>query len=152
MKQITYKCDICGCEGEDGFYRAYISEMGETNPETYELNKELSDTHWCNDCISTVVDVINSIGCAEPEPEPEPEEKKVPRQNIDMGKVVALRNAGWSFKAIAEEIGSSQATVCKRFNRLLDEATSLINADNNNAYIAAKLRIGEDAVEMLRNM
>lgn len=36
------------------------------------------------------------------------------RRMIDMGKVHALKNAGWSVKKIAEEMGTSQATICDR--------------------------------------
>lgn len=34
-------------------------------------------------------------------------------RTLDMGKVMALRKAKWSYKSIAEEIGISQATLLK---------------------------------------
>jgi hypothetical protein len=40
------------------------------------------------------------------------------RRMIDMGKVHALKNAGWSVKKIAEEMGTSQATI---YDRLKEE-------------------------------
>lgn len=68
---------------------------------------------------------ISPWGGAEPtqtelEPEPEPEPKKpAPKKpagkiNIDMGKVKALRNAGWSFDKIADEMGCSSQTIANR--------------------------------------
>jgi len=68
---------------------------------------------------------ISPWGGAEPtqtelEPEPEPEPKKpAPKKpagkiNIDMGKVKALRNAGWSYDKIGDEMGVSAQTIANR--------------------------------------
>ena len=68
---------------------------------------------------------ISPWGGAEPtqtelEPEPEPEHMKpAPKKanakiNIDMGKVKALRDAGWSFDKIADEMGCSSQTIANR--------------------------------------
>lgn len=40
------------------------------------------------------------------------------KKTLDMGKVKALRNAGWSLEAIAEEMGVSGQTIA---NRLKEE-------------------------------
>lgn len=59
-----------------------------------------------------------------PKPEPSPIKEKAPspkkqgaRKDLDMGKVKALRNAGWSFAAIAEEMGVSQQTIANRLGK-----------------------------------
>lgn len=55
-----------------------------------------------------------------PKPEQKTESKKpAPKKpagkiNIDMGKVKALRNAGWSFDKIADEMGCSSQTIANR--------------------------------------
>lgn len=58
---------------------------------------------------------------ADPEEPPEPEEKpkrKPPaRKTVDAGKICALYKAGWSVKAIVDEIKCSEATV---INKLKD--------------------------------
>lgn len=55
-----------------------------------------------------------------PKPEQKPEPKKpAPKKpagkiDIDMGKVKALRNAGWSFDKIGDEMGVSSQTIANR--------------------------------------
>ena len=52
----------------------------------------------------------------EPEPEPKKSASKKPagKINIDMGKVKALRDAGWSFDKIGDEMGVSAQTIANR--------------------------------------
>ncbi|MBQ1292528.1 MAG: helix-turn-helix domain-containing protein [Clostridiales bacterium] len=37
---------------------------------------------------------------------------------MDDGKIKALRDAGWTTKAIAEEIGCSQPTICNHLKAM----------------------------------
>ena len=53
------------------------------------------------------------IGPAEPEnaqPDPPPTGKKA-KKTVDVGKLIALHNAGWSVAKIADELGVSTRTV-----------------------------------------
>ncbi len=53
------------------------------------------------------------FGPAEPEnaqPDPSPTGKKA-RKTVDVGKLIALHNAGWSVAKIADELGISTRTV-----------------------------------------
>lgn len=53
------------------------------------------------------------FGPAEPEnvqPDPPPIGKK-PKKTVDVGKLIALHNAGWSVAKIADELGVSTRTV-----------------------------------------
>lgn len=56
----------------------------------------------------------------EPKPAPadKPKEPKAPkkttRKELDMGKVKALRDAGWTFEKIADEMGCSPQTIVNR--------------------------------------
>ncbi|HBA48771.1 MAG TPA: hypothetical protein DCZ91_13425 [Lachnospiraceae bacterium] len=46
------------------------------------------------------------------------EKARRPRRNsIDMGKVMALRDAGWSYGKIADEMGMSKQSVCNAISR-----------------------------------
>lgn len=68
---------------------------------------------------------------AEEKPEKEPEQKaevkptpppKSPvgqgrKRKLDTGKMTALRNAGWSYEKIADEMGCSAGTVWNFFNK-----------------------------------
>ena len=50
------------------------------------------------------------------EPKPEPEKKRAPalKKALDMGKVKALRKAGWTLDKIADEMGVSPQTIAHR--------------------------------------
>ena len=50
---------------------------------------------------------------AETKEKPEPPKPEAPnKKQIDLGKMKALRNAGWSMKQIAEEMQLAPSTVC----------------------------------------
>lgn len=61
------------------------------------------------------------------EPEPKAEAKPTPppkrpagqgrKRKLDTGKMTALRNAGWSYEKIADEIGCSAGIVWNYFNK-----------------------------------
>lgn len=51
-------------------------------------------------------------------PPPAPEPVKAKRKPLDMGKVQALRNAGWSMKKIADEMGVSEGTIWNNLKKL----------------------------------
>ena len=44
------------------------------------------------------------------------------RKPLDMGKVVALRNAGWSMKKIADEMGVSEGTIWNNLKKLEEKS------------------------------
>lgn len=54
-----------------------------------------------------------------------PSEKKsaagAKKKALDMGKVVALRNAGWSLKKIADEMGVSEGTIWNNLKKMEDQ-------------------------------
>lgn len=47
----------------------------------------------------------------EPKPEPKKQRKAINRKELDMGKVKALRAAGWSFEKIADEMRCAPQTI-----------------------------------------
>ena len=54
-----------------------------------------------------------------PKPAPKPEQKPAPKKTnakieLDMGKVKALRDAGWTLDKIADEMGVSPQTIANR--------------------------------------
>lgn len=55
-----------------------------------------------------------------------PERK--PRKVVDWGKAKALRGAGWTYKAIADELGVSDVTVAAHLNKSV-KATSAVSAE-----------------------
>lgn len=49
------------------------------------------------------------------------EKKPVKKVIIDNGKIKALRDAGWSYEKIADEVGCSPQTVVNRLNAMRQE-------------------------------
>ena len=76
----------------------------------------------------TVTDVTHEPAPDPEEREPLPESETVSepplseppkkRKDIDMGKIRALHNAGWSQQAIADEMGVSAPTIKKRLEEM----------------------------------
>lgn len=51
-----------------------------------------------------------------------------PRKAIDWGKAKALRDAGWTYKAIADELGVSDVTIAAHLNKSA-KSTSAVAAE-----------------------
>ena len=137
---IKLICDRCGAEIKDQNRIGYVSvnyrlgidgELTDENPFEY--------FHFCPKCITEItsfatkaeeekkpekqevltgwVEQIKQGEQMEPSEEPEPEQKKARgtkrgrKGSIDHGKVLALFNAGWSHKAISEEMNISLDSV-----------------------------------------
>lgn len=91
-------------------------------------------TQYLDEVLADVICLADVPDCpvkAEPdEPVIEKRPKKqggTDRRMIDMGKVHALKNAGWSVKKIAEEMGTSQATI---YDRLKEEREQMEAEDD----------------------
>lgn len=57
----------------------------------------------------------------EPKPEPKKQRKAINRKDLDMGKVKALRAAGWSFEKIADEMGCAPQTIANHLKEVEHE-------------------------------
>lgn len=57
----------------------------------------------------------------EPKPELKPKQRKTTRKELDMGKVKALRAAGWSFEKIADEMGCAAQTIANHLKEVEHE-------------------------------
>ncbi len=131
MKKIIYICDKCGKEIEGNPYRVTVDRLfaepseqevkGIMSPHPYP---DMDGLHFCKECVGALVDLIRchlkpNTENVDTEPEnteevatsqPDPPEKS-PKRKLDLGKVRALRNAGWSIKAIAEETQYSDKAI-----------------------------------------
>ena len=93
---LTLKKILAGCE----FFRIVLEEeKRETEPKAVE-EKAVMETK------------------EKPEP-PKPEAPN--KKQIDVGKMKALRNAGWSIKQIAEEMQLVPSTVCGHLKKMEEE-------------------------------
>ena len=100
MRKITYYCDRCG---------QHIPGEPAHPADGIDL---------CAECASEFLDLLQEFIQAgprkEPEPTPEPKQEKKParkRIELDLGKIGALREAGWEIGRIAEEIGCHPQTI-----------------------------------------
>lgn len=100
-------------------YKA-VSDLIYDNSEWIEDNKDVSVQYilGLNDMARHLI--CNCPDKPEPAPTPEPQqEKKSTRKiDLDMGKVKALRDAGWTLKEIAEEMHVAPSTIS---NKLKEE-------------------------------
>lgn len=89
---LTLKKILAGCE----FFRIVPeAEKAETEPEAKQEEEKPAET------------------AAETKDKPEPPKPEATnKKQIDVGKMKALRNAGWSMKQIAEEMQLAPSTVC----------------------------------------
>jgi hypothetical protein len=108
----------------------YISRYDKKGAPLEDLQKAQVYLNWA-------VETFGSNTKAEPEPEPpaeppaevkKPERKKpmtkatkkpgAKRKELDMGKITALRDAGWSIPKIADEMGVSAPTIRKHLTAM----------------------------------
>lgn len=131
MKEIIFKCDKCGrtIDKPVRIEAWYVNHTGNLTEKAYSFNGEGSnELDLCEDCAKALNDfVYPSEPGAETEETEETEEEdpflpkkltdklkkdlikeKKPhptKKKLDIGKVRALRDAGWTLKQIAEEMG-----------------------------------------------
>lgn len=111
MKKILVYCDHCKSE---------IVGLDRSNL----FDNLLKSVDLCQDCGDKLWKIVHEFvhEFDEPEedpepfsePEPTPEPKKKParkRLELDLGKIGALREAGWEIGRIAEEIGCHPQTI-----------------------------------------
>lgn len=103
MRKNVYYCDRCGCQLEDSgtkivpHYFDFITE-----DLTVPINKDMENRHYCIDCTMEALEFL------EPKKKLEENAQKKP---LDVGKVMALHNAGWDNAKIADELGVTERKV-----------------------------------------
>lgn len=126
MKKTVIYCDRCGKEITGTVYQlaVFTSEPGKS----YDLGDDVeADTgaELCEECFEIVdkatENAVNNV--SDPEPQPKPR-RAANRIDLDLGKMVALRNAGWSIAKIADEFRVSEQTVRNR----MPEAIEFVNS------------------------
>ena len=100
MRKIIFYCDKCGKQIEQEWNVVQIWDI-------YDL---------CTDCEEKVKQVIEDW--LQDKPAAKPKKQAPNKVAIDMPKVHALMDAGWSYDKIGEEFGVSGQTIS---NRLKDE-------------------------------
>lgn len=111
MRKITYFCDRCGKQITSDLIHLGVRFID-------PANGELVDEEWgaelCRECSEIVDDAtVKAIKMTQkPAPKKKPVNRPAPNKvDIDMGKVFALREAGWSLDKIGEEFRVSGQTI-----------------------------------------
>lgn len=120
MRKIL--CDRCGADLSKeervghiviGYKDVYQDEEGIT---VEPIRSEYSDMDFCDNCIKEIEQVIAKkeipVSIMNDSTEnKQSKTKKEPQSSIDIGKVMALRNAGWKIKDIAGEMGKDPHSI-----------------------------------------
>ena len=122
MRKII--CDRCGKEIKDpiGLRMAYVDiETGELLDPV--ITKNQYDRDYCENCAKAILQFAEkaeglSIGYKATEKnetlakeEPEKQDNQGKRTKLDIGKVMTLKNAGWSAAKIADEMGTTAQNI-----------------------------------------
>lgn len=142
MKKIIHICDRCRKEIREKAYRFMAEGFNVENGDYVGENPypEMERLDFCKDCADYLDDLIrhhckkaspaiinqefedavqDMIATLQPEcgTNPPPPADK-PKRRLDGGKIRALRNAGWTVKAIAEEMNCSEQAVYNVLKKL----------------------------------
>lgn len=129
MRKITFYCDRCGKLIEQEVHQIGARFL---DSEGLEMDHEYG-AELCPACFREIDDMVafmvknptihfdggKQVGEEKP--------KRIPKKkDLDLGKMAALRNAGWSYRKIADELGCSDVTVSAR----MEEAQAFLRKQN----------------------
>ena len=119
MRKTVFVCDRCGKVIENNVVSVAIG-VCPAEGDMFEFD-ESDGADLCQDCYEDLKQFLKSKPTPEPQAKPR---RKGPRLELDLGKMAALRNAGWSYDKIADELHVSQGTVINR----MPEAIEFMNS------------------------
>ena len=125
MRKITFYCDRCGKEITGTVYQLATIWFGADAPEATECDYGADLCAECSRIVDDAVLAEMQIGkqlqqieeakAKKAEKKIAPKVKKA-KYDIDLGKVDALRKAGWSWEKIGEEFHCSAQTIVNHVN------------------------------------
>ena len=135
---IKIICDRCGGEIKSNPVRIVPSV-------TKEDGISFGYEHWdmkrdyCEKCVESILKFMNDVqydsnvhNKSESEKKHKKEKSrkyKTKRKKLDIGKIIALKNAGWSNSKIADEIGTTSASIASTIynykNKLVETPCNL---------------------------
>lgn len=139
MVKITILCDRCGQEvsGKVGYIAWNFKDGADGD---LVLDNEFEERHYCKGCM----DEIKSFICSSPKKEqagaaagavsnPKAADHIVAAKRIDIGKILALKAAGWSTGKIADEMGMKPAAVSNAIyhHNKKRQGKGLVNAEGS---------------------
>lgn len=132
MRKTTFYCDRCGKQTTE------IYQLGHRRVDTdngFEIDHEWA-AELCPECYKEIDDMIvhmiwhpeykNPTNVISKTAKPKVA-KNSRKLDLDLGKIAALHNAGWTNRKIAEEMKVSDVTISNR----LQEALEFLHNNNN---------------------
>lgn len=120
MRKTVFVCDRCGKVIEKRVISVAVA-VGDVDGDMGEFGELGESWDLCHECLEDLRRFMKSKSTPEPQAKPR---RKGPRLELDLGKMAALRNAGWSYDKIADELHVSQGTVINR----MPEAIEFMNS------------------------
>ena len=137
MKNVVYTCDRCRKEITGDPVKICMEAVDRENGD-YMCEApypDIAELDFCTDCGDFIAGQIRRF-CkkgvpaiinedfksavdemiATSQPDPPPTDK--PKRRLDTGKIAALRKAGWTVKAVAEEMSCSEQAVYNVLNKM----------------------------------
>lgn len=102
-------CEDCVKEVRAWLFNEELKEQPAPAPEISASEKE-EFNKVTEEMIDNLEDNVEAVAVEVVKRE---KKKTGPKKNIDYGKIWALKNAGWSQKKIADEMGCSEASICR---------------------------------------
>lgn len=139
MRKVNYYCDKCGklITGPKFQLATYWTDLEDPNEFEWDVDK---GADLCEDCNKECDDMVAwfiqhrdyHIGAPAEKPEPAPKRQNIKhgtggkKKDLDLGRMAALRNAGWSYEKIADDLRCSAQTVANR----MEEAQAFLRRQN----------------------
>lgn len=131
MRKVTIFCDRCG--KQIGLVSKLLTTFSYNVDNTEDPEDVEDGAELCIDCYNEIDNMVafmvknptihfdggKQIGEEKPKRTPK-------KKDLDLGKMAALRNAGWSYRKIADELGCSDVTVSAR----MEEAQEFLRKQN----------------------
>ena len=115
------KCDRCGklinLDQYDNTGYIKWTWRNVFNPADVVPENPLERCDYCEDCMNSILVFITTSPEHKKTPAAEPKKPDTPKR-LDLGKMVALRKAGWGLEKIAMELHCSAATVSRKLTEL----------------------------------
>lgn len=105
-------CDRCGKEIKEKSAGYIATNRRDRKNGDLQLQNKFEEKDFCVTCMNEIEKFIKKNPAAmNPDSESKPEKKPEAKKKVDIGKIMALKNAGWTNKSIAEEMGMTQNAV-----------------------------------------
>lgn len=105
---LRVTCDRCDMPiAGEVFQSMIIGKMNTEDVDSWQEDPEQIDL--CPECAAFVLSIATNGEL--------PQEPKRTNKRIDYGKADALKKAGWTNKAIAEELKCSEWSICQHFKK-----------------------------------